>query len=139
MKNRSDKIFAGVAIATVVLVYAWIGVASETASDRGRREYETRLSLERAKEAACPTNPACLDERAATASYRASAPVVSATGRWFFRGNQCSDDCSGHIAGYEWAKEMDFLEYEKCKTGNTSFDEGCESFVVEARVEENLE
>lgn len=139
MKNRSDRMFAGVAIAAVVLVYAWIGVSSENASERGRKEYETRVSLERAKEAACPTNPACLDERATMASVTASGPVPSATGRWFFRGYPCSEDCSGHVAGYEWAKENDFLDYEKCETGNASFDEGCEAFVLEARIEENIE
>ena len=46
-----------------------------------------------------------------------------------FDGYECTDDCSGHQAGYEWAEEHDIDDDSSCSTASNSFNEGCESYV----------
>ena len=139
MANRSNKTLAASGITVMAVIYVGIWIASESASERGRQAYERERERQRAIEIACPSNPACLDEKASIASIGRTTPVMSMTGRWFYKGRTCLDDCSGHIAGYEWAKKRDFLDYEECSTGNSSFDEGCELYVIEARIDEGIE
>jgi hypothetical protein len=38
----------------------------------------------------------------------------------------CSEDCSGHEAGYEWAEEHDIRDPGDCDGNSQSFVEGCE-------------
>jgi len=39
---------------------------------------------------------------------------------------KCTDDCSGHAAGYEWAREHEIDRDANCPEGNSqSFHEGC--------------
>jgi hypothetical protein len=46
-----------------------------------------------------------------------------------YGGFECTDDCSGHAAGYEWAKEHDIEDEANCPEGNSqSFHEGCIAF-----------
>ncbi|MBD9501086.1 hypothetical protein IB256_09875 [Pseudomonas sp. PDM17] len=42
---------------------------------------------------------------------------------------ECTDDCSGHQAGYDWAEEHDISDESSCSTASQSFSEGCESYV----------
>jgi hypothetical protein len=44
-----------------------------------------------------------------------------------FGGNECTDDCSGHAAGYRWAEAHNITNESDCLlNGNaTSFYEGC--------------
>src|SRR6516225_1976907 len=38
----------------------------------------------------------------------------------------CTDDCSGHAAGYKWAETHDINDEADCPYGNSqSFHEGC--------------
>lgn len=51
----------------------------------------------------------------------------------------CTDDCSGHEAGFEYAKEQGYTDSSECSGGSSqSFNEGCEAFgaAIEERVEE---
>lgn len=50
-----------------------------------------------------------------------------------FHGYECTEDCSGHEAGYEWAKEHDITQEDvDGYTGNSeSFKEGMQSYVDE--------
>jgi hypothetical protein len=48
-----------------------------------------------------------------------------------FNGYNCTVDCSGHEAGYEWAEENDIDDIFDCEGNSTSFIEGCESYVEE--------
>jgi hypothetical protein len=46
----------------------------------------------------------------------------------------CSLDCSGHRAGYDWAKEKDIQDEEDCEaagehSNSLSFAEGCKAYV----------
>lgn len=48
-----------------------------------------------------------------------------------FGGNECTDDCSGHAAGYRWADAHNITSEGDCPlNGNaTSFYEGCLVYV----------
>ncbi len=48
-----------------------------------------------------------------------------------FYGDDCTDDCSGHEAGYEWAEENGIDDPDDCSGNSQSFVEGCESWVEE--------
>ena len=49
----------------------------------------------------------------------------------YFHGYPCTEDCSGHIAGYEWAEENGIDDVYDCDGYSYSFDEGCEAYVNE--------
>lgn len=44
---------------------------------------------------------------------------------------ECTDDCSGHEAGYNWAEENEIDDDSYCNTESSSFNEGCASYVEE--------
>ncbi len=48
-----------------------------------------------------------------------------------FHGYECTDDCSGHEAGYEWAEENGIDDPGDCGGNSNSFIEGCESYAEE--------
>lgn len=48
-----------------------------------------------------------------------------------FHGYQCTDDCSGHLAGYEWAERMRLEDAAYCGGNSRSFIEGCWAWVNE--------
>ena len=41
----------------------------------------------------------------------------------------CTDDCSGHKAGYEWAEQNGISSESDCDGNSDSFNEGCTNFV----------
>jgi hypothetical protein len=43
----------------------------------------------------------------------------------YFKGYPCKDDCSGHIAGYNWAMRKGIEDPRKCGGNSQSFYEGC--------------
>lgn len=46
-----------------------------------------------------------------------------------FGGYECTEDCSGHKAGYDWAEENDVTDESDCSGNSTSFNEGCQAYV----------
>lgn len=48
-----------------------------------------------------------------------------------FHGDTCTDDCSGHEAGYNWAEEQGITSPDDCGGNSSSFIEGCESYAEE--------
>lgn len=46
-----------------------------------------------------------------------------------FHGYDCTDDCSGHEAGYRWAEDNDIDEADDCRGKSQSFYEGCLAYV----------
>ena len=53
--------------------------------------------------------------------------------------SDCTDDCSGHNAGFEWARENGVTETWDCpESRSSSFSEGCEAFAhyISMRIEE---
>jgi len=45
-------------------------------------------------------------------------------------GLNCTVDCSGYDAGYNWAKQRDIDDDDYCPDGNKSFYEGCVAYAV---------
>lgn len=59
------------------------------------------------------------------------SPRALDQGQRFFRGYACTQDCSGHEAGYEWAEEEGIEDEEDCTGWSQSFIEGCQAYVEE--------
>ena len=43
----------------------------------------------------------------------------------------CTEDCSGHDAGYEWAETNAISEPDECSGNSESFIEGCRTYAAE--------
>jgi hypothetical protein len=41
---------------------------------------------------------------------------------------QCTSDCSGHDAGFDWARNEGIADASDCSGDSQSFREGCEAF-----------
>jgi hypothetical protein len=52
-----------------------------------------------------------------------------------FNGYTCTDDCSGHEAGYEWAEEQGVDDPDDCDGKSESFIEGCQSYAEQQQAE----
>jgi hypothetical protein len=48
-----------------------------------------------------------------------------------FRGYDCTEDCSGHEAGYAWAEDNGVSDEYDCDGNSNSFNEGCMAYVQE--------
>jgi hypothetical protein len=48
-----------------------------------------------------------------------------------FYGYNCTEDCSGHNAGYNWAEENGIYDEYDCDGNSNSFNEGCMAYVEE--------
>lgn len=48
-----------------------------------------------------------------------------------FHGYDCTVDCSGHEAGYQWAEEHDIKDADDCGGNSQSFIEGCRAYAEE--------
>lgn len=44
---------------------------------------------------------------------------------------ECTDDCSGHEAGYQWAKKNNITNPKRCGGKSQSFIEGCKAYAVD--------
>lgn len=63
--------------------------------------------------------------------------AVTTAGSREFGGYECTDDCSGHKAGYEWAQARGLKSATACETllmrwpNRNSFYEGCLTYLAE--------
>lgn len=48
-----------------------------------------------------------------------------------FNGYPCTEDCSGHQAGYDWAQDNGIADPYECSGNSQSFIEGCQSYAEE--------
>ncbi len=48
-----------------------------------------------------------------------------------FGGYACTEDCSGHEAGYQWAEEQGISNPDDCGGDSMSFEEGCRTYAEE--------
>lgn len=74
--------------------------------------------------------PSCVrvfDYRAVHYERRQIVPAPA----FMFHGDECTDDCSGHEAGYEWAERRDITDPDDCGGNSQSFVEGCRSWAEE--------
>ena len=67
----------------------------------------------------------------AAAQALPAAPVRQAPRGLVFHGYPCTQDCSGHEAGYEWAEEEGIDDEDDCSGWSQSFIEGCKAYVEE--------
>lgn len=59
-------------------------------------------------------------------AYTPSYQVPTTFGKY-----TCTNDCSGHEAGYEWAEENDIDDPDDCGGNSQSFIEGCREYAEE--------
>lgn len=52
-----------------------------------------------------------------------------------FMGYPCTQDCSGHRAGYDWAEDKGITDPDECGGHSNSFIEGCRSYAQEQQDE----
>jgi len=78
------------------------------------------------------------DEVSDGAADQASDEVSSGSFEEYGDAAQCTEDCSGHDAGFEWAKEQGVTDRSECSGDSQSFIEGCEAFAqaIEERQQE---
>lgn len=48
-----------------------------------------------------------------------------------YKSYECTDDCSGHRASYEWARKKGITDSYDCGGNSQSFIEGCKSYASE--------
>ena len=80
-------------------------------------------SIESARGAA-PAGFVSLDDR--MTRLAATSPTTVS-----FHGYDCTEDCSGHEAGYAWAEENSITDPEVCDGHSQSFIEGCMAWAEE--------
>jgi hypothetical protein len=44
--------------------------------------------------------------------------------------SECTEDCSGHEAGFDWARENGLSDPSECGGNSDSFIEGCEAYTT---------
>lgn len=84
--------------------------------------------------AGCGESAEAQDARVDAAADNAQASDVDASEVEADGYSGCTDDCSGHEAGFEWARDNDLADESECSGDSNSFVEGCEQF-VQARQE----
>ena len=57
------------------------------------------------------------------------------SGNAFAWDTPCTDDCSGHEAGYQWAEDNGIHDPIDCDGNSMSFIDGCEEYVEENAVD----
>jgi len=92
-------------MAIVICVSAIALTACGESSEERQKQYDAELS--------------------AGAVWQADAP------RRTFRGYNCTQDCSGHEAGYNWAEEKGITDPDDCGGNAHSFIEGCIAYAEE--------
>jgi hypothetical protein len=60
-----------------------------------------------------------------------SAEIDQDVGSLTWHGYNCTEDCSGHEAGYDWAERKGIDDVADCGGNSQSFIEGCEAYVEE--------
>lgn len=62
--------------------------------------------------------------------YRPAVPTAPVR---YFGGYPCTQDCSGHDAGYEWAERRGITDPDDCGGRSQSFIEGCQAYAEETQ------
>lgn len=115
------------AVLTIWFAYALAGcTASDAYSDQDAQADAAADAAAEAQYAAYAERGADSDGTGADASS-VEASDVEDTGDY-----TCTEDCSGHEAGFAWAQDHDFTDPSDCGGNSQSFVEGCEAF-AEAR------
>jgi hypothetical protein len=79
--------------------------------------------------AACGTSSDHSDEEVDQAYDHAADSLGDATFEDVGDTSQCTQDCSGHEAGFEWARDNGVSDGSDCSGDSQSFVEGCQAYV----------
>lgn len=60
-------------------------------------------------------------------------PTQGEAGGESYLGSRCTQDCSGHEAGYYWAADNDISDPNDCTGDSQTFVEGCQEYAEERR------
>jgi hypothetical protein len=127
--SKSKLFYAALGVSFIFMHYYYYLERQEKEQKRAERS------------AACLVSPSCQDEaaRGESALYSGKA-IRSKSGRYYFNGKACTDYCSGHVAGFNWAEERGISKEAGCEDGKSiSFIEGCEAYVEAVQDELNSE
>jgi hypothetical protein len=102
---------------TIIAVVFVIFLASKCADSHR----DTRLADEEDRQEEAETARQSADEAASEA-------VAGTTYEGQGAPYGCTDDCSGHDAGYRWGEEHDVTDSSDCGGNSRSFIEGCEAY-----------
>lgn len=125
-------------VAAVALILA--GCSAQPAEEQAQySEEEVNAMLDADAEAAANAAMAALDSGADPEAAAAAAVSVAASGvggatvmpSGTFKGYKCTKNCSGHEAGWDWAKEHGIDDPDACGGKSNSFVEGCLAYASE--------
>lgn len=117
-------------IACLLLIFSLSGCSQY---DYGDMSSEVDSDYESRKEAAEEARQAAYAELGADdTGHNADISNIDSRDVDDSRNYRCSDDCSGHEAGFDWASENDVTDERDCDGDSESFEEGCMAF-LEAR------
>lgn len=120
-------------IAIFIAIFAWTDYKKESNA-------KAKAEKKEADAAACLASAECQDRIAQRKSRRSDDPIQSLDGQWFFKGNACSSDCEGHMAGYRWAERIGATKDAACDDASSlSFAEGCLAFIENNEPDTNYE
>lgn len=108
----------------IILFIVSLGISVIHKNNSIEASKEKKLEKER-KELACKASNKCQNDKAKWNSKFSDSVVASTTGLKFYKGSRCSSNCSGHIAGYNWAKKRGITKEFGCNGKSNSFTKGC--------------
>ena len=117
---------------------AWLFWIGHERTEKAKQDYAQKQNMERSERLACDRGEYCTDFEGWRRSSDKNNPVRLPTGTYYFKGRKCEQTCEGHVAGFEWAKDNEIINFNRCSTESPSFNEGCELGVIEIRVEHGL-
>lgn len=103
-------------IGLVIIFFVWLLFLGESSSSNSTKTTNTSVLI-----------PSPISK---PVNLQYSSPPSNSGGS-YFNGYPCTEDCSGHEAGYEWADENGIDDMDDCGGSSNSFIEGCESYVEE--------
>lgn len=109
---------------TVIAVVVGLAVLSSCLENRRG----ARLQIQ--EDAAADAAADAVADSAAGASERAEVAAEAVAGTTYADQGMpygCTDDCSGHEAGYRWAEDHEINDPSDCGGNSQSFIEGCEA------------
>lgn len=119
---------AWIAIA-VVAVVVW-----QCTRDRSSEEGATESSSAYADAGGTGYAPSPAAEQ--VEGYRSPPPYVGSGYQDAGAPYGCTQDCSGHEAGWSWAEENGLTDPDDCGGNSLSFEEGCMAYAEEQQAEQ---
>lgn len=129
-----DSSYTKLVLFILIVGILWVSWISYERSTAAQNRFAKRQHQEQQEKLACARGEYCTDFEGWRRSYRISTAVRLPTGEYYFQGYKCLQMCEGHIAGYQWAKHNEIVNYSRCTTQSTSFNRGCEIGVIAVRI-----